>query len=214
MTQLALLFSGQARTLDVCLSSIKTTFPTAEVFAHAYLDEDSSKVELLDPTRCIIEPAKEMPERKEYTWQVGRWCYGIQGMLKQLWSLKRVWEIYSYSNKKHKWIARCRYDVQYTGQLEDFWNWDCDLILPKHDNWWGINDRFAIMKYEVAEMYFTRLNVFDEYVNNSGMVHPETFLKKVTEQLNIARTNLIAETVRKTGEVVKPTYRADCGDIF
>jgi len=214
MSDIALLFSGQVRTLDVCLDSIKRVFPDSDVYAHAYSDEDTPKLELLDPVRAVIEPSKEMPERKEYTWQTGRWCYGVQGMLKQLWSLKRSWEIYANTKHQHKWIARCRYDIQYFSQLEpDIESWDCDIILPKHDNWWGYNDRFGIIKYEVAERYFTRLNFLDAYINKGGTMHHETFFKSVMEPYRVMRTNLTHKTIRKDGTVVEPTYRADCGDI-
>lgn len=211
----ALLFSGEVRSLEGCLSSIKKLFPNnPDIYCHTYLDEDCFKAELLKPQRLVIEPAKWLVERKEYHQQLGRHCYGVQNMLQQLYTLKRVWEIYTNSGIKHKWIIRCRYDEMYKNELEeDYQSWDCDLIVPKHDHWWGYNDRFGLMRYDVAKDYFTRLDKLDDYINKGGIMHHETFLKSVMEKYKVCYTRVESCTLRKSGRIRKPTYRAHCGDV-
>lgn len=212
-SKVALLFSGQVRTLELCTPSIRSVFPDCDVYAHAYGDENAPKAELLDPVRLVIEPQREMPERKEYTWQVSKWCYGVQGVLKQLWSLKRVYEIYANAGGAHEWVVRCRYDIQYDGKLENFMEWNCDIILPKHDNWWGYNDRFAILRKDKAANYFLRYNQLDTYINHGGEMHPESFLKYTCKEYSVCRTKLQVKTIRSNGNVDTPTYRLECGDV-
>lgn len=217
MNKVAVLFSGQCRSLDACYKNILETFQGCDIFMHTYLDEDSYKADLLNPIRCVIEPDRQMPERKEYTFQVGRYCHGVQGVLKQLWTLKRSYEIYKNSNLQHEWIVRCRPDIFFTSKLEDdIYSWECDLILPKFSNWWGYCDRFAIMKSSVAASYFNRLDIIDRYINDGGIFHPETFLKVAIDETGcvIKRTSVTFDTVRKNGELVKPTYGESYGDII
>lgn len=217
MHRVAVLFSGQCRSLDVCYKNILDTFRGCDIFMHTYLDEDSHKADLLNPMRCVIEPDKQMPERKEYTFKVGRYCHGVQGVLKQLWTLKRSYEIYLNSGLTHDWIIRCRPDLFFTSKLEDdIYTWGCDLILPKFSNWWGYCDRFAIMRPGFAKAYFTRLNDIDNYIDDGGIFHPETFLKAAMDKTNcvVSRTSLTFDTVRKNGELVKPTYDDIYGDIL
>jgi len=211
----ALLFSGQCRTLEKCLDSIHRIFSKeTDKFCHVNLDEDSHKVELLDPLSCVIETAPLfMPERKEYHTQKPREVQ-VQSMLKQLWGLKRTWEVYAQSKKKHKWIVRCRYDIEFVNDLEDFYGWDCDLIVQKHNNWFGYNDQFGIMRYEVAERYFMRLNLLDSYIDGGGIFHPERFLNATMESLNIQRTNLLHNLVCKNGIVKQPSRWANFLVIF
>lgn len=94
----AVLISGQMRTVKACAASIKSAFPDADFYIWAVADHDAQDAEVLDPLRLVIEPQGEMPERREYTWQLGRDCHGVQRVLKQLHGLKRVWEDMSALN--------------------------------------------------------------------------------------------------------------------
>ena len=214
MNNVALLISGQCRTLDKTFVSIKNAFPNSDIFIHTTIDEDSHKAELLAPTRCFVEPTKTMPEKKEYTYQVGKWCNSVQGTLKQLWGLKRVYDIYKNSNMKHDLVVRCRPDMLFTKNIDILNDYDFDVLLPKFDNWWGYNDRFAILKNDVAEKYFNQLDRLDEYIENKGVFHQESILKWNLSDLNTKRCDVTFDILRKDGTIVKPEYRLDCGDIF
>ena len=93
-------------------------------------------------------------------------------------------------------------------------NNDFDVLLPKFDNWWGYNDRFAILKNDIAEKYFNQLDRLDEYIENKGVFHQESILKWNLGDLNIKRCDVTFDILRKDGTMVKPEYRLDCGDIF
>ena len=210
----ALLFSGQCRTLEKCVESIHRIFSKeTDKFCHVNLDEDAHKVELLDPLCCVIESlSRRMPVSRKMHEQRARETRAQQ-MLQQLWGLKRTWEVYAQSKKKHKWVVRCRYDIEFVNDLEDFYDWDCDLIVQKHNNWFGYNDQFGIMRYEVAERYFTRLNLLDSYIDRGGRLHPERFLKATMESFNIQRTDLLHNIVRKD-KIDKPQKLLECGDVL
>jgi hypothetical protein len=212
----AILISGQMRTAKQCYKSIIDTLPNGDYFVHAVLDENSQDAELFSPTRLLIEPQFEQPERKEYSWQLGRHCFGVQRVLKQLHSLKRTWDIFKSSIDHYDWIIRCRPDLMLTTLLEPKHLWEGDIIIPKFCNFFGLNDRFAILNKSAAEIYFNRLDLIDEYINAGGIFHPETFLLWSCQKnnLKINRTNISFYTLRPDGNKDMPFYNTDYGDIL
>jgi hypothetical protein len=213
MKNVALLISGQARSLDKCYKSIVNTFPDSNVYVHTCLDSDSFKVNLLNPERCLIETDTPINEREEYTKQLALWCPGVQQVLQQLNSLKKVYQLYLDAGCYHDWLVRCRPDIQFTNDIEDFTNWDCDVVLPTFHNWWGFCDRFAIIRRQSADYYFNQLDKLDLYIDSGGKFHTESFLKWNISHLRINRTKLKFNTLRKDGSIIKPTSRPDCGDL-
>lgn len=209
----AVLISGQMRTARVCYKSILAAFPGADFYVHAVLDDRSDDAELFRPLRLKIEPQNEMPERKEYTFQVGRFCYGVQGVLKQLDGLAKVYQLYKNSGHKHDWVVRCRADIDFTVMPETEDQFAGDVMVPKFSNFYGLNDRFAIMKSSVAELYFTRRSKLDHYIDNRGVFHPESFLAWSLAGSEIKRTKAVFDTLRAT-EREKPVYGVDYGDVY
>jgi hypothetical protein len=208
----AVLISGQMRTARVCHKSILAAFPGADFYVHAILDDRSDDAELFRPKRLKIEPQVEMPERKEYTFQVGRNCYGVQSVLKQLDGLAKVYQLYANSGHRHDWLVRCRADVDFTTLPETEDKFVGDIMVPKFSNFYGLNDRFAIIRAGFYSQYFERGRSLNHYIDHAGIFHPETFLAWAMAGCQIERTQAVFDTVRTT-EREKPVYSLQYGDI-
>lgn len=210
----AVLISGQMRTADLCYKSILEAHPDADFYIHAVADADACKAELFDPVRLVIEPQHEMPERREYSWQLGRGCHGVQRVLKQLWGLKRVYQVYERADCHYDWVIRCRADIAFTTPPEPERERVPDVMIPKFCNYFGLNDRYAIMRSYVARDYFARLDALDDYINAGGVFHPESFLSWALENtMEVYRTRATFDTVRADGARDLPEYKTDWRDI-
>jgi hypothetical protein len=209
----AVLISGQMRTARVCHKSILAAFPGADFYVQAVLDEQSDDAELFCPKRLRIEPQHEMPERKEYTFQAGRHCYGVQSVLKQLHGLLRVYQLYLNSGHQHDWVVRCRADIDFTTMPEYESGYSGEIMIPKFSNFYGLNDRFAIMRQSLAIRYFTRIDYLYDYIRDGGIFHPESFLAWSLAGSEIERTKAVFDTIRAT-EREKPVYAVEYGDIL
>lgn len=215
--KVAVLISGQMRTANLCYESIISNLPKGDYYIHAVSDENSYCAELFDPVRLVIEPQKEIVEKPEYTWAVGRYCYSVQGVLKQLYGLKQVWNTFKPHTTKYDWVIRCRADLFFTKLVEPKQEWQNGITVPKFSNFYGLNDRFAIINVQDAEKYFTRIDLLDEYIFNAkGIFHPETFLLWVCQKynININRTNTLFYTLRQNGNKDEPFYDKNFGDIL
>jgi hypothetical protein len=213
----AILISGQMRTAKKCYKSILKNLPQGDFYIHTVQDSNSEDAELFDPVRLVIEPQSEMPEKPEYTWAIGNNCYGVQRVLKQLWGLKRVWHFFNSHITKYDWVIRCRPDLVFTSPVEDVKMWEKDITVPKFSNFFGLNDRFAILNTSTAQKYFNRLDLLDEYIFQGGMFHPETFLQWVCKDkynLQINRTNTSFFSLRENGDQDAPWYGKEFGDIL
>ena len=214
MNRVAILISGQMRTAKQCYESIKKSLPTGDYFVHAALDEDCDDAEIFSPVEMLIESQPEMEEKEQYSRKKGRGCQSIQGVLKQLYSLKRTWEIFEKHHKKYNWVIRCRADLLFTNKVEPKTHWTGDIIIPKFSNFHGLNDRFAIISSSFAQKYFTRIDCLDEYIERGGIFHPESFLYDCFKEDIISRSNVTFNTLRKNGTQHKPTYESIYGDIY
>lgn len=207
----AVLVSGQMRTADKCAAAIRALYPDAPFVVHAVADEDADKAFAFKPAVTVIEPQHEMPERREYSWQIGRGCHGVQRVLKQLWGLARVWEVFQASGIKADVIVRCRPDLVFTVPPEA--PAGDGLHVPKFANWWGLNDRFAFGDVTTMRTYFTRLYQLDEYIDAGGIFHPETFLRSVMAGYTLHRTRAVFATLRPDGSRDEPVWVFDAGDL-
>lgn len=214
MGDIAVLISGQIRTLDICYKSILETYPNADFYVQAVDDQDAYKAELLKPVRLLIEPTRDLPERPEYSFQIGRLCHGVQGCLRQWYNLLRCWQLYQNSGHKHKWIVRHRPDLLTITEPPPQSEWKEDIMVPGHDNWWGIHDWHGIMTPECAKVYFTRINVLDDYINQDGIFHPETFLEWAIRDFKVHRVRTHLNIVRADGTRMLANYRDDTNDVY
>ena len=214
MPTLAVLVSGQMRTLDRTVDSIKAALPGADFFVHAVQDQDSDKAFLLRPKALCIEPQHEMPERKEYSWQMGRGCHGVQGVLKQLWGMERCWRLFESYGEEYDWIVRCRADLMFLAPPEPLEKLGPAVYIPKFCNFFGYNDRFAFGPTTAMKRYFTRLRHLDEYIDARNIFHPESFLAWTLKDVLVRRTQAIFSTLRPNGVLTTPAYKAEWGDVI
>jgi hypothetical protein len=219
----AILISGQMRTADVCNENAwkhvakRVPFTGRETFIHAAADEDAHKLKLYGPKRAVVEEQPQLDE-KNYGQLIGLGCYGVQVVLRQLWALQRVWQIMEGDGYRPDWVIRLRPDCWFHNDMED--PMDCDqncLYVPTFHNFFGLNDRFAFGSYEVMKVYMNRLDNMDEFVTARKLFHPETHLKWTMERagIEVRRTNILFDLVRKNGQHVKPQWNHDCdyGDV-
>jgi hypothetical protein len=205
------LISGQMRTADKCAAGIRDIYPDATFVVHAVADNDADMAFLFRPAVTVIEPQHEMPERREYSWQIGRGCHGVQRVLKQLWGLQRVWQVFEASGIDADCIVRCRPDLEFTVPPEQFegkgWR------VPTFANWWGFNDRFAFGDLQAMRRYFMRLDRLDLYISTGGIFHPETFLAWAMHGVPVQRTQTVFATLRPDGTRDEAVWFEDAGDI-
>lgn len=220
MKKVAVLVCGQMRTLDQTYNQVKSIYPNADFYVHAVFDEDAEKGFLLKPKVFFSEPQHEMPERLEYSWNIARGCHGVQRVLKQLWGLEKVWNIYEKYGDKHDVIVRWRPDTLFFVPPENPETITEEnlnhIFIPKFSNYHGLNDRFAFGNYENMKTYFTRFKRLDEFIDKKGMFHPETFLgwSIVDKRIGIQRTNAAFWSLRKDGSRIEPNYNAAELDII
>jgi hypothetical protein len=208
----AVLISGQMRTADICAESILKAFPDADFYIHCVEDEDSHKSELFHPVAKSSYLQEPMVERGYYHRQKGRGVHGVQQVLQQLYGLAKVWDTYVAAGGDHEWVVRCRPDLRFTTPPENEVDRRGQIMIPRFCNYWGYNDRFAMVRREVAMRYFTRWSIFDSYLHNGGIFHPETFLKWSLEDCRMVRTNTVFHTLRKDGSTDEPLYFTESGD--
>lgn len=222
----AVLVSGQMRTLDVCYPTIERHIlmrmlrprGVFNVYAATAEDGDAHKVVLFPGVLGSTEHQPEQDE-KNYQAHIGLGCYGVQVVLKQLWALKRAWEIMeSDGEPRPLWVIRLRPDCWFHNDIENL-N-DCDtscVYVPTFHNFYGLNDRFAFGGYEAMKVYCNRLDTMDDYIAAGGIFHPESHLKWVMERagIEVRRTQILFDLVRKNGTHVKPDWNhdADYGDV-
>jgi hypothetical protein len=205
------LVSGQMRTADQCATGIRELYPDATFIVHAVADADDDKAFAFKPGVTVIEPQHEMPERREYSWQMGRGCHGVQRVLKQLWGLARVWEVFQASGIEADVVVRMRPDLVFDVPPEAAAGGG--VHIPRFANWWGYNDRFAFGDLPTMRAYFTRLNRLDEYIDAGGIFHPETFLRSSLAGCVVQRTRAVFATLRADGSRDEPLWIPEAGDL-
>lgn len=219
----AILISGQMRTADLCVDSIRRHIygPAKSVgevrfFVHCDDDEDAHKNRLFNPHVTVIEKQPTLPE-KNYAQYLALGCYGVQVVLRQLWSLQRSWKLMEESGYVADWVIRLRPDCYFHNAMENLG--ECDpgsLYIPTFHNFYGYNDRFAFGQRYEMRAYCNRIDTLDEYILAGGPFQPECHLKWVIQPLaNMRRTRVLFDLVRKGGKHVKPEWNkdADYGDV-
>ena len=115
------------------------------------------------------------------------------------------------------WVFRLRFDSLFFGeQLESLE--DCDpgsIYIPKHDNHYGYNDRFAFGGSQLMDTYSTRFTLFREYEEHGYAMHPEVFLKWALDRnsIRVERTGIACHLLRY-GNLYRAYYSEKSGDIL
>jgi len=208
----AVLISGQMRAAEACVDSILEAFPGADFYIHCVNDEDAHKAALFHPVASESYVQQPMVERGIHHDRMGRGCHGVQQVLQQLFGLARVWDTYVAARANHDWVVRCRPDIRFTVFPEAEADRKGQLAIPRFCNYWGYNDRFAMMRSEIAPRYFQRLNILDSYLYLGGVFHPESFLKWCMEDCRMVRTEAVFHTIRKDGKTDNALYFPKFGD--
>lgn len=211
LVNVAVLISGQMRTADQCAAGIRAIYPSASFVVHAAADADADKAFAFRPAVAVIEPQPEMPERREYTWQSGRGNHSVQRTLKQLWSLKRTWQVFEASGIEADVVVRYRADLQFLVEPE---HPTPEFTVPAFANWWGLNDRFAWGSPDVMRRYFNRLDVLDEYIDQGGVFHAESFLAWAMRDVPVKRTRAVTVSLRSDGTRDEPVWCREAGDVL
>lgn len=216
----AVLVSGHFRSGLRCYPSIKKhildVIGDHDIYMSIVLDGDAADAQTYKPTAIKFVEQPHMPE-KNYIHRTGRQVYGVQGVLRQLWSLKHVYGMMAESGKSYDWVIRLRPDTEFFNDIETpFSDRSEGVHIPTFHNWWGLNDRFAYMPGYHAKDYFCRLDNMDEYVAGGGIFHPETHLKWSLEKAGVPvyRTFITFDTVRPDGTRFPPEHYFSCGDII
>lgn len=205
------LISGQMRTADRCAAGIRSIYPDATFVVHADQDANADKAFLFRPAVVVVERQHEMPERREYTWQSGRGNHGVQRTLKQLNCLRRTWQIYEASGIEADVVVRCRPDSLFLVKPEP--PTPDGFYVPAFANWWGLNDRFAWGPPDAMRRYFMRLDRLDEYIDEGGIFHSESFLAWAMKGIGVRRTRAVMASLREDGTQDEPMWLPECGDI-
>lgn len=220
----AVLVSGNMRTLDVCYPTIerhilKRLLGGFDCYSSTALDEDYLKVDLFRGVLGMTEPQPMMDE-KNYQQRIGLGCYGVQVVLRQLWALRRSWQVMLMAGvPSAQWIIRLRPDCWFHNDIEDL-N-ECDpacIYVPTFHNFYGLNDRFAFGGYDAMKVYCNRLDTMDDYIASGGIFHPESHLKWTLARagIEVRRTQILFDLVRRGGLHVKPQWNHDAnyGDVL
>lgn len=226
--KIALMLSGQVRTF-------LQNWPTFErhvirdydvdVFCYAP-NELSSRVLLDYGFRSVLiddppwiddadyQAVADMPPKAWYGHE-----FVAQAHLRRLWGLYQVSQQRRMIEQLQGWqydlCVRTRYDLYFTSDLEPFEEFDpAAIAIPKHDNWEGYNDRFAVGGPEVIDAYCRNFFTVDACIEANGKLHSEPNLKHHLDSLGIpiARTNVLFNTVRH-GEIWRPNFHTHLGDI-
>lgn len=221
--KVAILLSGHMRTFDRCLPTLHwhvfRHFPGASFFVSTVKDEDAGKAELLreryrgQPVKieAVDQPEIPVPVDPPAGWEPGLAMYGHepyavsvgpQAVLRQLWHLRRVWEMVPDPGSFDLFI-RARPDLWFhsfalpeqferlRSSPQSLWWW---AFVPWWGRFGGVNDRFALLGTGAARRYFGTFAVMPRLLAAGCPFHPES---------------LIAAALADCDAAVRPTLRAE-----
>lgn len=213
----AFCFSGELRSLDMAFPKIErhilSRFPDCDFFVYTWNDDpDLSKMTIFenDPrTKTILTEDRITYDEKNYNSRKRPEVF-IQGMLRQLHCLKRCNDIKkeyeNIHNFKYDCVVRMRPDLlplSHTYIETGIEDWDMKnyMYTSDHDDWFGYNDRLYFSNSENMDYLCSRIDYVDDYFNNGGLMHYETYLKYCVDKLNlkVCRTNLEFVLLRTDG---------------
>ena len=219
--QTAFCFSGELRSIDKTISLIKTnvvdSFDSTDVFVHLweddpnihklkYLTDNLNVVDIVTEPRITFDEKAFASNKREEV--------NIQGFLRQLYCLRRCNEQKRKQEEKQKTIydivCRIRPDILINPDTRiESMIYDLNKIyVPRHDAWYGQNDRLYFGSSTNMDILSNRIDFIDDYYTYGGCMHYETFLLFVATLHEIEFDYLSVEfgLLRDNGNYIPPTY--------
>lgn len=184
----AVLISGHARTFQHTFANqywqVLRHFEDPHFFVSIVNDDDAATMELLKSRFFAGKVSIERVTQPDLPEPAGSPQFHapapikgtVQGILRQLWHLRRVYE-FAGLGEDFSCIVRLRPDLwfhRFTMPRFDLLNLQC--ITPWWGSYGGINDRFAIMGDEAAGAYFNTYRDLDTLIGRGCPLHPESLL--------------------------------------
>lgn len=169
------------------------------IWENIYNKVDYDEYKLLDPKYYKIENQDDFLKSIDFNNYFNKELYDKYGgdspyewkpqlILNNLCALesqKRVYNMVMETNKYYDFIMYIRPDVQILNLFNIDWiinKDDFDIIIPNYDHYEGYNDRFAIIPYNKAYKYSTRIDEIIEFKKNHGRIVSEKYVKYIIEK--------------------------------
>lgn len=123
----------------------------------------------------------------------------IMNHLCALESQKRVYNMVKETNINYDFIIYIRPDVKILNLFDlNYLKMQFDIIIPDYDHHEGMNDRFAILQFNNALNYSTRIDEIIDFRKNNGRIVSEKYVKYIVEKYypNVKYINFIMKIVR------------------
>lgn len=232
--KIAFCFSGQVRDFHVTKRSFERIilsqlrghdlyffahYPTAEGIDPARLGLTFSDVLIEDESKVVSPfPAQGLHQVEFRKWHKGNSFRSFYLQLRSLYLANWLRQTFEERNGfLFDWVFRCRFDSLFFGEkLENLERLDPEKIyIPRHDNHYGFNDRFAFGAGALMDVYSSRYTHFISYDRQGNSMHPEIFLKWVLDSgsVRVDRTQVSCHLLRY-GSLYRAYYSKSAGDIF
>lgn len=186
----AVLYSGNARTISHLVGNhrfyLHRHLPNPSLFVSVAADDQAEDAKLLAkalPSAPFFYEKVEQPyfpDREETTLCGYPRESNQLGVFRQLWHLSRVWDFMNENTKAEDFdlFVRVRCDSRFMRvELPDIGWWAPTYSFhPRWSKWGGLNDRFAIMGRQAAELYFGTFKNLENLFAIGAPIHPETLI--------------------------------------
>jgi hypothetical protein len=179
---------------------------------------DYDEYKLLNPNYYKIEKQNEFLNTINFENYFDQKLYNIHGgdtpnewrpqlimnHLCALESQKRVYNMVIESNNTYDFIIYIRPDVKITNSFDINWlKMNFDIIIPSYDHHEGYNDRFAILPFDNALKYSTRIDEIIEFRKNHGRIVSEKYVKYIvsTYYSNVKFIDFMMKIIRPDGSI-------------
>lgn len=224
--RVAVLMSGQFRTLDKCWDSMHkhvwSVVGKYNLFIHLApcTFHEQAIAQSLWPRALLIEANPIFPD---HGWKrpETRCCSTLTSDLLQLYGQKQVNAMMRSVEEQegpYDWVIRMRTDTLFTHPMEDLAECDPSCIyIPKFCNFWGYNDRFAFGGSGPMNAYMNKFYDVHRQMSRPGaLFHAEGVLKEAIDHagITVKRTDAQFGLLRPLGKIDGPVYDAEQGDIM
>lgn len=232
--KIALCFSGQVRDFLVTKRSFQRLilsqlrghdlyffahYPSADGIDPARLGLTFSDVLIEDESKVVSPlPVQGRHQVESRKWHKGNSFRSFYLQLRSLYFANWLRQTFEERNGfLFDWVFRCRFESLFFGEkLEDLERLDPrNIYIPRHDNHYGFNDRFAFGAGELMDVYSSRYNHFASYEEQANGMHPELFLKWVLDRslVRVDRTRVSCHLLRY-GHLYRAYYSKESGDVL